>query len=50
MMALIDLVEIDGITIPFASVDLMIKLKQSMRDKDRIDLEFLNRLKAKNSP
>jgi hypothetical protein len=35
---------IGGIEIPFANRDLMIRLKQGNREKDRIDLEYLRRL------
>lgn len=38
-------VTIQGVTIPFASVDLMIQLKQSVRPKDKMDLEYLMALK-----
>jgi hypothetical protein len=34
---------IGGVEIPFASRDLMIRLKQGNREKDRIDLEYLLR-------
>jgi hypothetical protein len=34
---------IAGVEIPFASRDLMIRLKQGNREKDRIDLEYLLR-------
>jgi hypothetical protein len=34
---------ISGIEIPFANRDLMIRLKQGNREKDRIDLEYLVR-------
>ena len=34
---------ISGLEIPFASRDLMIRLKQGNREKDRIDLEYLLR-------
>ncbi|MBV9390520.1 MAG: hypothetical protein JOY96_01370 [Verrucomicrobia bacterium] len=34
---------IRGVRVPFASRDLMIKLKQGTREKDRIDLQFLLR-------
>ena len=34
---------IEGLEIPFASRDLMIRLKQGNREKDRIDLEYLLR-------
>ena len=32
---------IAGVAIPFANRELMIRLKQSDREKDRIDLEYL---------
>jgi hypothetical protein len=34
---------IGGVEIPFANRDLMIRLKQGNREKDRIDLEYLHR-------
>ena len=34
---------IEGVAIPFASRELMIRLKQGNREKDRIDLEYLLR-------
>jgi hypothetical protein len=34
---------VGGLEIPFASRDLMIRLKQGNREKDRIDLEYLLR-------
>jgi len=34
---------IGGVEIPFASRELMIRLKQGNREKDRIDLEYLLR-------
>ena len=37
------LLAIGGVEIPFASRDLMIRLKQGNREKDRIDLEYLLR-------
>lgn len=43
------LVELEEVKIPFASVDLMIKLKQSQRPKDQMDLEFLKHLKKNKS-
>jgi hypothetical protein len=33
--------EIDGVQIPFASATLMLKLKQSIREKDTMDRNFL---------
>jgi hypothetical protein len=38
-------VVIQGVTIPFADVALMIQLKQSVRLKDQIDLQYLTALK-----
>lgn len=34
-------VTIDGVEIPFADTSLMIRLKQSVRPKDKMDLQFL---------
>ncbi len=34
-------VTIEEVTIPFAGVDLLIRLKQSARPKDQMDIEFL---------
>jgi Nucleotidyl transferase of unknown function (DUF2204) len=39
--ARIDWIEHDGVRMPFASAELMVDLKQAMREKDRLDLEFL---------
>ena len=36
-------VEVGGVLIPFASAALMLRLKQTVREKDRIDREFLER-------
>jgi hypothetical protein len=38
-----------GLEIPFASRDLMIRLKQGNREKDRIDLEYLLRSRGSGS-
>jgi hypothetical protein len=35
--------DITGVQIPFANRNLMIRLKQGSREKDRIDLEYLLR-------
>jgi hypothetical protein len=35
---------IDGVAIPFASADLMLKMKQSPREKDAADRSFLQQL------
>jgi len=40
----IELVELQGVTIPFASARLMLALKQTVRAKDALDREFLVRL------
>ncbi len=40
-------VTIDGVDIPFASPELMWKLKQTKREKDRLDLYFLKELLQK---
>lgn len=42
-------VEHAGVRIPFAGPELMIELKQSLRDKDRLDLEFLKSLSSKKN-
>jgi hypothetical protein len=34
---------IDGVQIPFASAELLLKLKQGVREKDKIDRSFLER-------
>jgi len=40
---------IGGVEIPFANRDLMIRLKQGNREKDRIDLDYLRRCPEGNS-
>lgn len=42
--ASVEVVEIDGVPIPFASPALLWRLKQTVREKDRLDREFLARL------
>lgn len=37
------LVDVEGVMIPFAGAELMLRLKQTVREKDRIDREFLER-------
>ena len=39
-------VVLEGVTIPFASVETMLKMKQTYRDKDEVDRVFLQRLIA----
>lgn len=47
---LIHKVEIDGIEIPFASLELLWKTKQTRRDKDKLDLVFISeQLKKKRN-
>jgi hypothetical protein len=41
----IDIFEIDKVEIPVCNVDLMIKLKQTVRHRDLADLEFLRNKK-----
>ena len=42
---------IDGVTIPFAGAELMLKMKQGTRDKDVADRSFLQQLiRTKESP
>ncbi len=40
-------IKINGVEIPFADIELMIKLKQGARPKDKMDLEFFQALKKK---
>jgi hypothetical protein len=35
---------VDGVPIPFAGAELMLKMKQSPREKDSIDRRFLQQL------
>ncbi len=35
---------IDGVTIPFAGAELMLRMKQSPRERDSIDRDFLQQL------
>jgi hypothetical protein len=41
---LVDVVWIQGVSIPFASPRLLWRTKQTLRDKDKVDLAFLARL------
>ena len=41
---LVDVVCIQGVSIPFASPRLLWRTKQTLRDKDKVDLAFLARL------
>ena len=46
----IETVVIDGVPIPFAGADLMLKMKQGAREKDGIDRKFLERLLSERRP
>jgi hypothetical protein len=39
--------ELEGVKIPFASVELMLKTKQTLREKDEIDRVYLKRILGK---
>jgi hypothetical protein len=39
--------ELDGVKIPFASAELMLKTKETLRDKDEIDRLYLKRILGK---
>lgn len=43
---MVDVVEIDGVKIPFASPRLLWRTKDTIRDKDKVDRAFLARLLA----
>lgn len=40
----VDVVEIDGVPIPFATPELLLRMKDTYRDKDKIDRAFLIQL------
>jgi hypothetical protein len=40
----VDLVEVDGVPIPFANPELLLRMKDTYRDKDKLDRAFLARL------
>lgn len=42
--------EIGGVTIPFASVDMLIRLKNTVREKDAWDRKFLEQLNKPKNP
>jgi hypothetical protein len=46
----IDQVEIDGVSIPFAGAELMLKMKQGWRSKDTEDRSFLQQLIKGKAP
>ena len=41
-----DLVELEGVRIPFASPELLLRMKDTYRDKDKLDRAFLSQLVA----
>lgn len=41
---------IDGVPIPFAGAELMLRMKQSVREKDALDRSFLQQLLHRKSP
>jgi len=43
----IERVSIDGVPIPFATPELLLRLKQTIREKDRVDRMFLEQLLAR---
>ncbi len=42
--------ELDGVPIPFASVDLLWKTKQTLREKDALDRSFLRHMIGRQQP
>lgn len=46
----IEWAEIDGLDIPFASADLLTRMKQTGREKDKLDLLFLNQKSERGQP
>ena len=42
-------IELQGVKLPFASAEFMRELKQTVREKDRLDLEFLASLAQKKN-
>jgi hypothetical protein len=45
----VDVVEIDGVPIPFANPELLLRTKDTYRDKDRLDRGFLANLVARRA-
>lgn len=45
-VTMIEVAEFEGVRIPFASAELLLKTKQTVREKDAIDRLFLERLLA----
>lgn len=42
----VDVVDIDGVAIPFASPELLLRMKDTYREKDKLDRAYLERLVA----
>jgi len=42
--------DVEGVQVPFANIDLMLKLKRSYRERDREDREVLERIKRGGNP
>jgi hypothetical protein len=40
----VDIVEVDGVPIPFANPELLLRMKDTYREKDKLDRAFLARL------
>ena len=40
----VDVVDVDGVAIPFARPELLLRMKDTVREKDRLDRAFLARL------
>jgi hypothetical protein len=40
----IEHISVNGVDVPFASAELMLRLKQTAREKDRLDRQFLEQL------
>jgi hypothetical protein len=40
----VEVVDIDGVPIPFASAELLLRMKDTYREKDKLDRAFLARL------
>jgi hypothetical protein len=43
----IEIVEIQGVHIPFAKPEMLLRMKQTMREKDRLDVLYLSELVKK---
>lgn len=42
------LVEVEGVSIPFAGLELLLKMKQGVREKDILDRKFLEQIQKKS--